>query len=105
MRRIQGTGLVLAVSFILGAALPRGVASAERGVVVTHSAAGIILQPQVGFDRATLVLAGSNGYRTETRYEAGASFVMSGLDTDGNVLPDGLYKYELRLVPISHRGE
>ena len=91
----------LFVAAALLALLPT-LALAARAEVAVPGAAGdaVVWQPQIaGYDRLVLIVGGpGGGFRQE--FPAGATPAFPLFDAAGNHVADGVYKWELRVVPV-----
>jgi len=74
----------------------------EQGPIATVTiAAGVISwEPQVENDGLVLTISGPGDFYLRQEYESGARPTFTPEDSAGNLLPDGVYKYELQLVPV-----
>lgn len=82
---------VLAAPAVLSAAGP-----AVAGTTVYSG--GVDFLPNVQFRRATVTVSG-NGKTFNQQFEAGDSLSIGVFDSSGQLLPDGVYKWQLDLIP------
>ena len=78
------------------AAMPAALA-AERADVAVH-AGGVDLLPNVGYRSAKLTVSG-NGITFSRVIGRGRSLSISPFDLEGQLLPDGVYSWQLELLP------
>ena len=93
-----GLVLVLVLSFAVFSA------SADEGspfAGVDVNTGSIVLQPQVEFEYVGLILtvSGPNDIAVRYEYEPGATPMFSAFREDGKPYPDGVYTYELQVIP------
>jgi hypothetical protein len=55
--------------------------------------------PTVDYERLVLTVAGPNGFVSRQELEAGKTPSLNLFDKSGERLPDGIYRYELRILP------
>jgi hypothetical protein len=60
---------------------------------------GVDWLPAVDYERLTLTIVGPEGFAHRQELAAGQSPLFSLFKSNGERLPDGLYRYELRLLP------
>lgn len=89
-----------------------GVAACAPALVATEGMAGpeiavekfkptgISFQPLVKYKRLVLTVSGPGDLILRREFEAGKPVSFNLLDKTGKPLPDGQYKYELRVVPV-----
>ncbi len=96
----QPFGLLLAAVVVSGTAWGTEAPLAKAPLATLQvGAAGIEWQPQVDHERLVLTVSGPGGFLDRKEFAAGTSPSFSIYAQDGSLLPDGSYKYELRLVP------
>ncbi len=83
----------LALSLCLA---PVGVSAESPGSVLVTSSE-LTLLPSAPYEAAVLTVAGAGG-RTRTDFSAGAAITWAPTADDGTPLPDGAYRWELRLL-------
>ncbi len=88
--------LLVALCSLPCQALWADAAANMRAAAAAQSSASAILPVVEG--RGSLTVAGDDYYHRE-RYEEGASPALSVVDSEGRVLPDGLYRYEFVALP------
>ncbi len=83
-------------------ALLPALAQAARDEVAIAGSGGdaVVWQPQIaGYDRLVLIVAGPGG-TTRQEFPAGETPAFSLFDAAGDHVADGVYKWELRVVPL-----
>jgi hypothetical protein len=98
---------LLAVCMMLLSLLGGGISIAEepgpdQGPLATMTIeAGVISwEPQVENGRLSLTIGGPGDFYLQQEHESGARLTFTPEDGAGNPLPDGVYKYELRFLPV-----
>jgi hypothetical protein len=71
------------------------IAIAKERVEASH----LVLEPELEFEQATLTVEGPGGYIAERTIGPGEVVRAPLTDSDGQTLPDGRYRYSLRLSP------
>src|SRR5262245_15535522 len=82
--------------------LPALAGAADREPVARPSigAAAIDWQPAISsYDRLVLTVSGPGGNVVSREFQAGETPTFSVYDANGQARPDGVYQYELRVVP------
>jgi hypothetical protein len=97
MKRTQRTLGLLALACLVATA---AVAS-ERFAEPRVSAASIEFQPQVAFESLVLSVSGPDGKVSRFEFAAGQTPSFGLFAANGQVRPDGVYNYELRLAPAT----
>jgi len=91
-------GVVLAaLSVPVGAGEPPRQENAVARVNV--GPAGVDWSPAVDYERLVLTVVGPEGFENRQELEAGQSPSLSLFKPTGERLPDGIYRYELRVLP------
>lgn len=93
--------LITGVFSLLWAAA-RAEAEGNRAPVVAHLSAGpasLDWQPLVAYERLVLTVAGPENLFLRREFEASQSPSLGLFDSRGLRLPEGVYVYELRVIP------
>ncbi|HET9767923.1 MAG TPA: hypothetical protein VFS60_13790, partial [Thermoanaerobaculia bacterium] len=89
--------------------VPSAAAQKEPANVATVSIGGdrVDWRLAVDYERLTLVIIGPDGFVDRQELTAGQTPSLGLFDANGGRLPDGLYRYELRLLPtrVPGRGD
>jgi hypothetical protein len=96
--------LVLAGVLVIG--LLVSPPATARGSLAAESIAGgtISLTPQVAYERATLRIKGARELSITKTFPAGEAINLALVDEAGAALPDGRYRYSLRVSPRPEAG-
>jgi len=78
--------------------------SARNVAEVRFGSAGVELVPVVEYSTLVLTVSGPDGFYHQAELGAGETPILSLFDKAGNVLADGIYKYELRVGPAEVRS-
>ena len=94
----------LALSLILASSLPALAQEGEAGAIAAMGIepTKIVWQPLVGYGGAVLTIAGPDDEVVRLEFGADRQPALHITGAEGNVLPDGLYNYELMILRPDH---
>jgi hypothetical protein len=92
--------ILLPLLGLLGVLVRTGQAQPSPVAAVTLTPAVVVWQPHVTYDSLVLTVSAPDGQVHRQEFDAGATVAFFAADDAGLPLPDGLYTYELRVIPV-----
>ncbi|MFY9824652.1 MAG: hypothetical protein WAM82_24960, partial [Thermoanaerobaculia bacterium] len=96
---------VVVASLSPAPAFPSELQGAENAVArVNVGPTSVAWSPTVDYERLVLTIVGPEGFENRQELEAGQSPSLSLFKPNGERMPDGVYRYELRILPRTVAG-
>jgi hypothetical protein len=85
---------------VVGVGIVLGAQGAMAAAVLNVGSAGVEWVPQARYERVVLTVSGPGGWTLRQELAAGKTAALSLFDEKGQRLPDGVYNWQLEVVPV-----